>query len=160
MAEGTVPAGAVAVSIEPLPPDPVLDAGAGALLADCTPERTAAAGRTLLAALRADPETALYGLVFEETVLLVYALRRVPMSLEISHVAVAPPLRKQGLGRACLHDALARAGAKPLVAETDDAGLPFLKACGFKLFGKRRAPDGSVRYRLGAHAPRRVEPAG
>lgn len=155
MGQGTVPEGAVAVAIEPLPPAPALDAGAGALLAECTPERTAAAGRTLLAKLRADPETALYGLVFEETVLLVYALRRVPMSLELTHVAVAPPLRKQGLGRACLHDALARAGAKPLVAETDDVGLAFFKACGFKLFAKRQAVDGSVRYRLGAHAPRR-----
>ena len=148
------PPGAVAVSIDAL--DPAVDGSAGVVLADCTVERSPAAGRALLARLRADPDTSLYGLVFEDQALLVYALRRVPMSLELTHLAIAKPLRGQGLGRACLHDALVRAGTKPLVAETDDATLPFFKACGFKLFGKRRGADGSVRYRLGAHAPRSV----
>lgn len=147
-----VPAGAIPVSIEPLNPSD--DEAAAVVLAGCTREGTREAGRALVASVRSDPDADLYGLAFEGQVLLAYVLRRAPMSMELTHVAVAPLLRRQGLGRATLADAVRRAGTRPLVTEVDDAALPFFKACGFKLFGKRKAPDGTTRYRLGAHAPR------
>jgi len=147
-----VPAGAIPVSIESL--NPSHDDAAAHVLAACTREGTLEAGRALVASVRSDPDAELYGLAFEQQVLLAYALRRAPMSMELTYLAVASSLRRQGLGRATLADAVRRAGARPLVAEVDDAVLPFFKACGFKLFGKRQAPDGTPRYRLGAHAPR------
>ncbi len=147
-----VPAGAIPVSIEPLKLSD--DEAAAGVLAACSREGTRAAGRALVARVRSDPDAELYGLAFQGQVLLAYVLRRAPMSMELTHIAVAPALRRQGLGRATLADAIQRAGARPLVAEVDDAALPFFKACGFKLFGKRKAPDGATRYRLGAHAPR------
>ncbi|MGB3329397.1 MAG: hypothetical protein WBA46_10615, partial [Thermomicrobiales bacterium] len=52
-----------------------------------------------------------------------------------------------------LTDALRRSGKRPLTAETDEDGLPFYKACGFKLVGRRVHPSGTVRYRIGWHAP-------
>jgi hypothetical protein len=39
------------------------------------------------------------------------------------------------------------------VAETDEDGLGFYKACGFKLVGRRTHPSGTFRYRVGWHAP-------
>ncbi len=148
----SVPAGAIPVSIEPLPASG--NEAAAHLLAACTYEGSPASGRALVARVRSDPDAALYALAFEGQVLLAYVLRRAPMSMELTHIVVAPALRRQGLGRAAVADALRRAGARPLVAEVNDADLPFFKACGFKLFGKRKAPDGTTRYRLGAHAPR------
>ncbi|MDP9370157.1 MAG: GNAT family N-acetyltransferase [Chloroflexota bacterium] len=147
-----VPAGAIPVSIEPL--NAADDEAAAAVLASCTREGTLAAGRALVARVRSDPDAELYALAFEGQVLFAYVLRQASMSMELTHIAVAPSLRRQGLGRATLADAIRRAGARPLVAEVDEAALPFFKACGFKLFGKRKAPDGTTRYRLGAHAPR------
>ena len=147
-----VPPGAVAVSIEPL--DPSTDGVTAGLLAGCTREGTLEAGQALVRALRSDPDAELYGLAFAGQVLFAYALRRAPMSMELTHIVVAPPLRRQGLGRAIIADAIRRAGARPLVVEVEDATLPFFKACGFKLFGKRTSPAGATRYRLGAHAPR------
>ena len=153
-----VPAGAIPVSIDIL--TPAIDEAVARVLAACTPEGTLEAGRALVASVRSDPDAELYGLAFEGQVLLAYVLRRASMSMELTHIVVAPPLRRQGLGRATLADAVRRAGARPLVAEVDDTALPFFKACGFKLFGKRKAPDGTTRYRLGAHAPRpRAVPA-
>ena len=53
----------------------------------------------------------------------------------------------------CLHDALLRSGKRPLVIGVDEAALPFAKAVGFKMVGRLKRPDGTVRYRMGWHAP-------
>ena len=39
------------------------------------------------------------------------------------------------------------------MVEADETGFAFYKAIGFKMVGKRKRPDGTVRYRLGWHAP-------
>ena len=144
------------------PLDAARDDEAAAILAACTPEGTAPAGRRLLAAARRDPESTVTGLIHGGTLVAVCVTRKVPMAIDVTHLAVAAGHRGQGHGRACLQDALRRAGKRPLVVETDEARLPFYRACGFKLVGRRKAPDGSARYRLGWHAPaaRPARPAG
>ena len=135
------------------PLDPARDEEAAAILAACTPDGTTAAGRALLAAARRDPDSTITGVVEGGTLVAVCVTRKVSMAVEVAHLAVADGRRRQGHGRACLQDALRRAGKRPLVAETDEAGLPFYRACGFKLVGRRKAPGGGARYRLGWHAP-------
>ena len=65
-------------------------------------------------------------------------------TIGIRSIAVAPAWRKRGLGRTLI-DALAeRAGAKRVVAETDDDAVGFYRHCGFAIedappkFGRAR----------------------
>jgi ribosomal protein S18 acetylase RimI-like enzyme len=133
--------------------DPARDEAAAAILATCTFEGTVEAGRAILRAARADEASEVYGLTVRGDLVAVQILKKIPMSLEVTALAVAEGHRRQGHGRACLTDALRRAGKRPLVAESDEAGLPFYKAVGFKLVGRRTGPGGTPRYRLGWHAP-------
>lgn len=151
--------GGVFVSISPAsgsairPLDPERDLEAGAILAASTYAGTEEAGLTVLDRARADPESTVYGLTIGDDVVAVYITRRIPLSLEVTALAVAAEHRRRGHGRACMTDALRRAGKLPLVVETDDDALGFYKKCGFKLVGRRLSPGGRVRYRLGWHAP-------
>jgi ribosomal protein S18 acetylase RimI-like enzyme len=137
-----------------LAPDPARDEAAATVLAAATFEGTLEAGRERLAALRADPDTSIYGLIIRGELVAVYGLRRVHLSMEVTSLAVAPDHRRRGYGRRALADALRRSGSRPLVAETDDDALDFYRTCGFKVIGRRRSPHGIIRYRLGAHGPR------
>ena len=154
-----VEAGGVFVSISPAsgsairPLDPERDAEAGAILAASTYAGTDDAGLALIQRAREDPESTVYGLTVSSDVVAVYITRKIPLALEVTALAVAPEKRRQGHGRACMTDALRRAGKLPLVVETDDDALGFYKKCGFKLVGRRVSPDGRARYRLGWHAP-------
>ncbi len=126
---------------------------AARILAHAAGEGTAeAAARAIDEVLAAD-KAALYGAFIGRELVAAYGIRRDGMSNEIPIIAVREDHRRRGIGRALLQDALRRSGKRPLVVETDDEGLPFYKACGFKLFGKRPHPSGWVRYRLGWHAP-------
>jgi GNAT superfamily N-acetyltransferase len=87
-----------------------------------------------------------------------YFLARVPMACEILMMCVRPDCRRQGVGRLMCMDALFRAGKRPLVLTANDESVGFAKAVGFKIFGKRRQPDGTFLTRLGWHAPRPTEP--
>lgn len=98
-------------------------------------------GTTILAAWQGDVLVA------------VYVLEKVGFTNEVTAIAVAPAHRRRGIGRMCLHDALLRSGKRPLVIGVDESALPFAKAVGFKLVGRLKRPDGSVRYRMGWHAP-------
>ena len=147
---GTTPDDSPGIAFRPL--DDAEVAGAG-IAAAATGAGTVAAGALLLAAARQDPETELFGGFVAGALVAVYALRNLPMAREIAHLAVAPESRHRGHGRACLDDARRRAGNRPLVVETDQDALDFYRAAGFKLVGKRRHPSGTVRYRLGWHAP-------
>jgi ribosomal protein S18 acetylase RimI-like enzyme len=145
------PAAPASVSIKPLDPD--RDRAAVAILASAIGPGTIESGRNVIAAARIDPASEVYGLTVNGELAAVYVLRKVTLMNEIACLAVAEGHRRRGHGRACLYDALLRSGRRPLVVETDDEGLGFYKACGFKLVGKRKRPDGTVRYRLGWHAP-------
>lgn len=134
-------------------PDPVTDDDAAMVLAAATGAGTPEAGRERLEAAQSDPDTAFYGLTVEGDLVAVYTLRRLHLAMEITLLAVGAEHRGRGYGRRALTDALRRAGRLPLVTETDDDALGFYKACGFRVIGRRKSPEGVVRYWLGAHGP-------
>ncbi len=143
-----------ATGFKELRPDQATEATAAAILTAATGEGTIAAGHERMEAAQSDPDTTVYGLTVDEKLVAVYALKRVHLAMEITDLAVAPDHQRRGYGRRALADALRRAGRLPLVAETDEDALGFYKACGFKPVGRRKLPNGVVRYRLGAHGPR------
>jgi len=126
---------------------------AARILAPATGEGTFDAAAKAIEGLIASDKAGLYGGFIGHELVAAYGIRRDGMSNEIPIIAVRDDHRRRGIGRALLQDALRRSGRRPLVVETDDDGLPFYKACGFKLFGRRPQPSGTVRYRLGWHAP-------
>jgi GNAT superfamily N-acetyltransferase len=83
-----------------------------------------------------------------------YLMTSTEMANEIVALAVDPAHRLRGFGRMCCMDALFRSGNRPLVLTANDACVPFAKAVGFKIVGKRKQPDGAVLTRMGWHAPR------
>ena len=52
-------------------------------------------------------------------------------TIRIRSIAVAPAWRNRGLGRALIDELAERAGAKRVVAETDDDAVDFYARCGF-----------------------------
>lgn len=145
-----------ALGIEIRPLAPAEDEAAAVIAAAATGAGTAERGLEALREVRAaDERNNVFGLFAHGDLVAVYGLRRDGMANEIGPIAVREGERRQGYGRACLQDALRRSGRRPLVVETDEDGLAFYKACGFKLVGKRKHPSGAVRYRLGWHAPGR-----
>lgn len=144
----------VAITPEPeiVPLDPARDQAAAAnVLAAATGEGTVDQSKKLLAAARARGATVFARIAGEE--LLAVAVVRVDgLTAELDAIAVAPGYRGQGHGRACLEHALLLVGRRPLAVETGESTLGFYRACGFKLVGKRLRPDGTLRYRLAAHA--------
>lgn len=139
------------VSIKALPE--AQDGTAAAIVAAALGSDPVAAAHDRIGVARRDAESDLYGLTVDGHLAAVYILRRINLMNEISCLAVGESFRRQGHGRACLYDALLRSGRRPLVVETDEDAVGFYKRCGFKLVGKRTQPDGTVRYRLGWHAP-------
>lgn len=138
-------------SVHPL--DPSQDDAAAEILAPATGEGTVAAGRARVDEARTDPDQEIYGLTVKGELVAAYVTRKIPMALEVKTLAVAAGHRRHGYGRACLTDALRRAGKRPLVVETDDEALGFYKKCGFKVVSRHKHPSGVLRYRLGWHAP-------
>lgn len=129
------------------------DAEAAAILADSTGEGTPEAARRSIDEVRAEAPDRVFGGLMRGQLVAVYTLRRDGMANLIGNIAVAADHRRRGIGRTMLQDALRRSGRRPLVAETDEEGLGFYKACGFKMVGRRKSPEGTVRYRIGWHAP-------
>ena len=80
-------------------------------------------------------------------------LRRDGLANDVAFLVVVPGERLRGIGRAMLHDALRRSGRRPLAAQVPEDTLPFFKACGFKLVGRRPQPDGEIQFRVGWHTP-------
>lgn len=139
------------LDIRPLPASK--DADAAALLADATGEGTAEAAQEKITEARAGGEDRVLGATQNGTLVGVYTLIRDGMANQIGILGVHKDHRRRGIGRALLQDALRRSGRRPLTAETDEEGLPFYKACGFKMVGRRKHPSGTFRYRIGWHAP-------
>lgn len=132
---------------------PEQDEAAAVVLAPATGAGTVERAREVIAAARAEPDTELLALNINGEVAGLYLLHKVSLMNEITHLAIGERFRRQGHGRACLYDALLRSGRRPLVVETDEDALGFYKRVGFKLVGKRKHPSGTIRYRLGWHAP-------
>lgn len=141
------------------PLDAARDGEAAALLTACRDIGSTERAAALMAEARNDSGGAIYGATEGGELAAVYILRKIELANELTAVAVRVDRRRQGFGRACLQDALRRSGRRPLTVEADDDTLPFYKACGFKLVGRRKRPDGSMRYRLGWHMPGLRRPA-
>ncbi len=111
------------------------------------------AARALRDAITAKPKAAFFGAYRAGSLVAVYALTKDGLANDLATIVVAPAHRRQGIGRMLLQDALRRSGRRPLVAQTPEAILPFFKACGFKMVGRRVQPSGEVQFRVGWHAP-------
>lgn len=138
-----------------VPLEPGHDAVAAAILAPCAPDRSVEGGQQILAAARVDPHSEIYGLFAGDELAAVCVVKTIPFARELAYLVVREGYRSRGYGRACLVEAVRRSGRRPLAAEATEETVGFYQACGFRVIGKRRGPDGSVRYRLGWHAPRR-----
>jgi GNAT superfamily N-acetyltransferase len=114
-----------------------------------TPHREA----TMRAAFTDLPDDQVLGGFRDGVMVAATGLRRDGMANDIAFLVVVPGERRRGVGRAMLHDALRRSGRRPLAAQVPEDTLPFFKACGFKLVGRRVQPDGEIHFRVGWHAP-------
>lgn len=139
------------LEIRPLPAS--RDADAAAILADATGDGTPEAAQEKLDEARSGGDDRVIGASLNGELVAAYTLVRDGMANQIGLIGVHPDHRRRGIGRALLQDALRRSGRRPLTAETDEEGLPFYKACGFKMVGRRKHPSGTFRYRIGWHAP-------
>jgi ribosomal protein S18 acetylase RimI-like enzyme len=133
--------------------DPALDEQAAEILARCPALGSRERAAVAIAVERNDDGASLFGLIVDGELAGAYIMRKVQLANEINYLAIAPGHERRGHGKMCLYDALLRSGRRPLVVEADDGSVDFFKACGFKLVGKRKGPDGAPRYRLGWHAP-------
>lgn len=140
--------------VEIVPLAPGHDAVAARILASCAPDRSAEGGQQILAAVRADPHCEIYGVFAGNELAAVCVLKTIPFARELAYLVVRENYQGRGIGRACLADAVRRSGRRPLTVEATEETRGFYQAHGFRLIGKRRGADGSVRYRLGWHAPR------
>jgi len=114
---------------------------------------TASRGDAKLAALANLPDPQVFAAFQAGELVATYALRRDGLANDLAVVVVREDRRRQGIGRTMLMDALRRSGRRPLAAQTPEDVLPFFKACGFKLVGRRVQPDGEVHFRVGWHTP-------
>lgn len=99
------------------------------------------------------PEAQVLGGFREGIMVAACGLRRDGLANDVAFLVVVPGERRHGIGRTMLLDALRRSGRRPLAAQTPEDVLPFFKACGFKLVGRRVQPDGEVHFRVGWHTP-------
>jgi GNAT superfamily N-acetyltransferase len=114
---------------------------------------TPAREETMRRALNDLPDEQVLGGFREGVMVAATGLRRDGLANDIAFLVVVPGERLRGIGRAMLHDALRRSGRRPLAAQVPEDTLPFFKACGFKLVGRRPQPDGEIQFRVGWHTP-------
>lgn len=133
------------------------DASAAAILASATGENTAQAAQIVLDRARTAGDDRVIGGWLNDQLISAYTIERDGMANQVTIIAVEPDHRRKGFGKTMLMDALRRSGRRPLTAETDEDALGFYKACGFKMVGRRKQPNGIFRYRVGWHAPRNAE---
>ena len=142
------------------PLSPALDAAAARLLADCPSVGDAERGAAAIATLRDVPDGEIYGWVEGGELVAVYGLRKSGLSFELTWLAVDPAWRGKRYGRSALVDALRRCGRKPMTVEADEPRKGWFETIGFRVVGRKRGPDGAMRYRLGWYAPRLPQEAG
>jgi GNAT superfamily N-acetyltransferase len=143
---------------EALPPE--LDEAAARLLAECQSTGNGEGAATVITALREDADGEVYGWVEGETLVAVYGLRKRGLSFELLWLAVDPAWRGKRYGRSALVDALRRCGRKPMTVQADESLKGWFEGIGFRVVGRKRGPDGAMRYRLGWYAPRLPKEAG
>lgn len=142
----------------PLPADH--DETAAGLLGACPALGSVEQARLAISDMRSDPDGEIYGWVESGNLVAVYGLRRTGPSYQMPWLAVTPSRQGQRYGRSALMDALRHCGRRPMTVEADEAQKGWFERVGFKTVGRRRAPDGGYRYRLGWYAPRRPDEPG
>lgn len=133
------------------------DGSAAAILAAATGENTADAAQAVIDRARTAGNDRVIGGWLNDKLIAAFTIERDGMANQVTLIAVDTDFRRKGFGKTMLLDALRRSGRRPLTAETDQDGLDFYKACGFKMVGRRKHPSGVFRYRVGWHAPRNTE---
>lgn len=111
-------------------------------------------GEAFLSAAQADEDTDVMSVTVNDTLAILIVTRRVKMMNELLALVVEPSYRGHDLGKLALIDAVRRAGHRPLVVECSDTMRPYFLKQGFRMVGRRKGPNGELRYRMGAHAPR------
>lgn len=139
------------LNVRLMEPDEI-DQAAG-ILADATREGTADATRAELQSHHDAPGSAVFIVTLDDDLIGAYVLAAAQMSVEVILFAVRKDMRRRGIGTIIMQDALRRAGMRPMVVETGEETMPFFTAIGFKKFGRRKSPNGEVRYRVGWHTP-------
>lgn len=126
---------------------------ASMILADATPEGTEEAALGIIAEHETIEGSAVFIAYLSGMPVAAFILAPAQMSVEMRLLAVREEIRGRGIGKIIALDALRRAGNRPVVAETPDGVLPFFTAIGFKKFGRRKGPNGELRWRVGWHTP-------
>jgi ribosomal protein S18 acetylase RimI-like enzyme len=126
---------------------------AAMILADATAEGTEDAATRALVDIEQTAGSAIFIAWLSGLPIAAYVLTPAQMSVEMPLIAVRPEMRRRGIGTIVARDAVRRAGHRPVVAETSEELMPFFSAVGFKKFGRRKGPNGEVRYRVGWHTP-------
>lgn len=72
--------------------------------------------------------------------------RRGDASATLLHIAVAPAVRRRGLGRYLLEYVVCAEGLSRLEAETDDDAVGFYRRCGFDVVSLGEKYPGVTRY--------------
>jgi predicted GNAT family N-acyltransferase len=130
------------------------------MLADCSMFGSSEAAGAAIAVLRDDADGEIYGWVEGGELVAVYGLRKSGLSFELTWLAVDPVWRGKRYGRSALVDALRRCGRKPMTVQADEPLKGWFESIGFRVVGRKRNPDGAMRYRLGWYAPRLPQEAG
>ena len=141
-----------------IPIDPIFDAQAANLLEGWTTFLGFQDREAMIESLRGDEAVSLYGVTVNEDLVVAIVTRQVHLMDELVAIAVREDFRGHGIGELALADTIRRSGRRPLVVECPDAIRPWFLNKGFKMVGRRTGPNGEIRYRLGAHAPRATQP--
>lgn len=107
-----------------------------------------------VAELNDDPAALLFGREKDGQLVAVFALRREGLTMALPLLA-AKTAWDEWL---TLKDAIELAGRWPVVVETTEATARTYQQAGFRMVSRRKAPDGTYRYRLGWHVPTRQHP--
>lgn len=133
---------------------------AAMILADATPEGTEKAALRIIEQHEAAEGSAIFIAYLSGMPIAAFILAPAQMSIEMPLIAVREEIRGRGIGKIIALDAVRRAGNRPVVAETPESVLPFFTAIGFKKFGRRKGPNGELRWRVGWHTPGMRNPTG
>ncbi|HEV2127978.1 MAG TPA: GNAT family N-acetyltransferase [Thermomicrobiales bacterium] len=133
---------------------------AAMILADATPEGTEEAALRVIEQHEATEGSAIFIAYLSGMPIAAFILTPAQMSIEMPLIAVRKEIRGRGIGKVIALDAVRRAGNRPVVTETPESALPFFTAIGFKKFGRRKGPNGELRWRVGWHTPGMRTPTG
>ena len=115
----------------------------GAALFEASPERI----EMLLSTVYSAPETRLFGLLNEHTVVAIAGIRKLNDSrAELIHIAVNQTERRRGFGSELIHWFIQAERLTELSVETDNDAVEFYKRCGFSTWSLGEQYPGVERF--------------